>query len=130
MHEPEADMPLLAEIDSYASHCRLHHVEPVFDINAVSDDKKVADLLWKVRPYTERIWKTCLKLEKERYVSIDEQISFTGRCPARQYVPRKPSPIGLKNFILAGASGIVYDFSLHHGAGMYANFKLDGKPPV
>ena len=132
-----ADTPLLAEIDSCASHritrnrfFKLRNHLSVVDNSAVSDDEKAADRLWKVRPFTESIRKTRLKLVKEKDVSIDVQmISFTGRCPARQYVPRKPSPTGLKNFILAGASGIVYDFSLYRVAGMYANFKLDGNPP-
>ena len=118
-------VPSIANCMTRNRFFKLRNHLTVVDNNSVSDDDKAADRMWKVRPFIERVRKTCLKLEKDQDVCIDEQmISFTGRCPARQYVPRKPSPTGLKNFVLAGASGIVYDFSLYHGAGMYTNYVL------
>ena len=123
-------VPSIANCMTRNRFFKLRNHLTVVDNNSVSDDDKAADRMWKVRPFIERVRKTCLKLEKDQDVCIDEQmISFTGRCPARQYVPRKPSPTGLKNFVLAGASGIVYDFSLYRGAGMYTNYVLNGKPP-
>ncbi|XP_014674623.1 PREDICTED: piggyBac transposable element-derived protein 2-like [Priapulus caudatus] len=100
----------------------------VVDNNAVTDNETEADRLWKVRPFLEKIRKTCVALSREPDVSADEQmIAFTGRCPARQYVHRKPHPTGLKNFVLAGASGIVMDFEVYQGAHTFDNYELDGK---
>ena len=72
----------------------------------------------------------CMKLEKDQDVCMDEQmIYFNGRCHASRYVKRQRSPTWLKNVVLAGASGIVYDFSLYRGTGMYTNYMLNGKAP-
>ena len=100
----------------------------VVDNNLFSDDAKAADRMWKVRPFMDRIRRTCLSLPREANVSIDEQmVSFTGRCPSRQYVPRKPNPTGLKNFVLAGSSGLVLDFEMYQGAGTFDKYEIDGK---
>ena len=45
----------------------------IVDNNSVSEDDKTDDRLWKVRPFIERVRKTCLKLEKDQNVCIDEQ---------------------------------------------------------
>lgn len=76
------------------------------------------DKLWKVRPLLDTVRKACLEIPKSNHLSIDEQmIPFSGKCVARQYVPSKPNPLGLKNFILASKDGLILDFVIYQGKG-------------
>ena len=50
-------------------------------------------------------------------------IGFTGKTTLFQYVPGKPHPHGLKNIVLAGTSGIVYDCGLYQGETTWADKK-------
>ena len=121
-------IPVIADCIHRDRFSKLRNHATVVDNNAFTDKQKAADRLWKVRPFVNRIQHACIGLPHEANVSIDEQmISFTGRCPARQYVPRKPKPTGLKNFVLAGASGLVLDFELYQGAGTFDQYELNGK---
>ncbi|XP_031586314.2 piggyBac transposable element-derived protein 3 [Oreochromis aureus] len=83
----------------------------------VPEDLKECDKFWKVRPFLNRILKGCKSQARPECVSIDEQmIPFTGACPYRQYLPMKPNPVGIKNFVCATADGIVLDFEIYQGA--------------
>ncbi|XP_067945231.1 piggyBac transposable element-derived protein 3-like [Watersipora subatra] len=98
----------------------------VVDNFLVNEHEKKADSLWKVCPFVEQIRTACTQVARGGKVSIDEQmISFTGRCPARQYVPQKPSPTGHKNFVLAIPSGMVLDFETYQGENTFKDYKLD-----
>ncbi|KAG1934670.1 piggyBac transposable element-derived protein 3 [Pimephales promelas] len=84
----------------------------------VPEDLKMSDKFWKVRPFLDRILRGCLSLNRPDCASISEQmIPFTGACPCRQYLPMKPNPVGIKNFLCATADGIVLDFELYQGTG-------------
>ena len=73
---------------------------------------------WKVQPLLDAIRKACLKLPREEYYSVDEpMISFTGSAPAKQHIPKKPCPEGLKNFVICGISGRGLDFEMYCGKG-------------
>ncbi|XP_062849144.1 piggyBac transposable element-derived protein 3 [Trichomycterus rosablanca] len=92
------------------------HLKVIID-DDISEDKRKTDKFWKVRPFMDRILNGCRLQARPECVSIDEQmIPFTGACPFRQYVPLKPNPIGMKNFVLASADGIVLDFDVYQGA--------------
>ncbi|XP_049790112.1 piggyBac transposable element-derived protein 3-like [Schistocerca nitens] len=74
------------------------------------------DKLWKVRPVIVAFRNKCISLLRSQHLSVDEQmIPFTGRCNMRTYVPNKPNPLGLKNFILASSDGLVLDFAVYNG---------------
>lgn len=91
------------------------NIKVVNDLD-VTDDEKKTDRLWKLRPFIEMIRSACLKLPRSPSASIDEQIiPFTGERTLKQYVPGKPHPTGLKNFVLASPSGMVLDFEIYQG---------------
>ena len=68
--------------------------------------------LYKISPVVDAVRANCLKIEKEKILSVDEQIipAKTKYSGIRQYNPRKPVKWGFKNFVLAGKSGFMYDF--------------------
>ncbi|CAM4635621.1 unnamed protein product [Leuciscus chuanchicus] len=108
------------------SHHRKIHTRQIFQIEAINkggidddipEDLRQCDKFWKVRPFLDRILKGCRSQARPESVSIDEQIiPFTGACPYRQYLPMKPNPVGMKNFVCASAEGIMLDFELYQGA--------------
>lgn len=87
-------------------------------LHFVDSSKKKSEegKLFLVEPVLEFFRKACLDLPRPSRVAIDEQmIPFSGRCGFRQYVPSKPNPVGLKNFVLAAPDGLVLDFLIYTG---------------
>uniref|UniRef100_A0A674PFF5 PiggyBac transposable element-derived protein 3-like n=2 Tax=Takifugu rubripes TaxID=31033 RepID=A0A674PFF5_TAKRU len=96
---------------------RLRQSLKVLIDDGVPEDLRKRDKFWKVRPFVDRILQGCRSQARPESVSIDEQmIPFTGACPCRQYLPMKPNPVGIKNFVCATTDGIVLDFDLYQGS--------------
>lgn len=60
---------------------------------------------------------TDVELPAEEELAVDEaMIPFTGRLSVKQYVKGKPTPWGIKMYMLCGKSEQAYDFILYQGA--------------
>ncbi|PNF34042.1 hypothetical protein B7P43_G03481 [Cryptotermes secundus] len=75
------------------------------------------DRFYKVWPIYTALRNRCLELPAEEELAVDEaMIPFTGRLSVKQYVKGKPTPWGIKMYMLCGKSGQAYDFILYQGA--------------
>ena len=117
------EVPVLTSAITRDRYFRIRNsLKTVIDTD-ISDETKKHDRLWKVRPVLDRVRAGCLQISRDRDVSIDEQmIPFTGACELRQYVPNKPNPVGLKNFVAASHDGLVVDFVVYQGANSFSSF--------
>jgi hypothetical protein len=43
-------------------------------------------------------------------------IPFYRKTSLRQYLPNKPNPVSLKNFVLANPKGLILDFEIYQSA--------------
>ncbi|CAL9691203.1 unnamed protein product [Knipowitschia caucasica] len=111
-------LPAITEKFTRDRFFRLRRSLKVLIDEDVPQDIRECDKFWKVLPFLNRILKGCMSQARPQCVSIDEQmISFKGACPGRQYLPMKPNPVGMKNFVCATADdGIALDFHIYQGA--------------
>ncbi|XP_022815066.1 uncharacterized protein LOC111360518 [Spodoptera litura] len=94
-------------------------------IHFIDNNLDDGDRYFKVRPVVEKIRQNCLKIHEEQNFSIDEMmIPYKGTKAGnrRQYIQNKPNKWGFKNFVRAGASGLIYDFILYGGEDTFRNY--------
>lgn len=109
-------IPLIANTMGRNRFFKIRNYLHVVNNLDVSDEERKLDKLWKVRPIITSFHNAVLRLPREENVSIDEQmIPFSGKVSIRQYVPRKPNPTGLKNYVLASKNGTILDFEIYQG---------------
>ena len=77
-------------------------------------------------PVLDSFRDSCLQIPKSIKLCIDEMmIPFQGRMPARQYLPLKAHPFGIKMFVLANPKGVILDFCPYIGSGTFDNLSED-----
>lgn len=119
--------PLIADNMTRDRFFKLRSRLKLVNENEISEEKKT-DKFWKVRPMLEKVRGQCLKNVRPKNVSIDEQmIPFYGHVAMRQYIKGKPTPVGLKNFVVTSIDGIPLDFCMY--AGKDSNFQTDFPVP-
>lgn len=86
-------------------------------VNNLEIPENCNDRLYKVRPLYNAVRDRCLQLKLEENLCIDEQIvPFRGHLSIKQYIKGKPTPWGIKIFVLCGQSGQAYDFIIYQGS--------------
>lgn len=86
-------------------------------VNNLEKPENCNDKMYKVRPLFDAVRNRCLELHLEENLCIDEQIvPFRGHLSIKQYIKGKPTPWGVKIFVLCGKSGIAYDFVIYQGS--------------
>lgn len=85
-------------------------------INFVNNEDVNDDRYFKIRPLCDIIRQGCLSVPQEQRFSIDEMtVPYKGRKAGSRKQPKKPKKWDFKMFVLAGVSGIIYDFLLYGG---------------
>ena len=106
----------LSPITSIMSRNRWELIKSKFHLVNNDDVVNSSDKMIKVRPLVDHLRSKFNKIEMEKYLSVDEQlIPFKGTTSMKQYIPSKPHKWGFKYFLLAGKSGIIYDFIPYTG---------------
>ena len=116
---PQTRFELIAKCMTQRRFDKLRsHIHFNDNSNMKGEHEEGYDRLFKVRPMITKLRQNCLNKECEEMNSIDERmIPFKGRNKMKQYVKNKPKKWGIKVFVRAGASGIVYDFEIYTGKG-------------
>ncbi|GBM94280.1 PiggyBac transposable element-derived protein 3, partial [Araneus ventricosus] len=129
MHVPQVrmywskccDVPIITQHVTRNRFFELRNTLHFVDKTILTENQK-RDKLSLVRPILDTFKNCCINLPRTECLSVDEQmIPFSGRCPMRQYVPSKPNPVGLKNFVLAARDGLVLDFIIYTGKNTVAD---------
>lgn len=105
--------PLIADVMPLKKYEQIRRFLHFVDNTEVTDDR-----YFKLRPLLEKVRTNCLQLEEECRYSIDEMmVAYKGTRAGnrRQYMPKKPKKWGIKLFVRAGVSGLVYDFLPYGG---------------
>lgn len=112
---PFIGIPLVKDNMSYNRFCKLRGTLHLVDITARGDNNM--DRFWKVRAIYDSIRQRCRTLPLETNLCVDEQIvPFKGQINVKQYIKNKPKKWGIKIYILAGQSGLIYDFLIYQGS--------------
>ena len=110
----DVNIGLVTNTMSYERFSQLRNNFHFVDIQ--QEPANCTDKFYRVRPIIDSVRNRCLQHRVEEIVSIDEQIiPFKGRLAIKQYCKGKPYPWGIKNYVLAGKSGLPYDFVLYQG---------------
>jgi hypothetical protein len=81
--------------------------------------------LYKVQPIVDAVRDACNQLVLDEELSVDEQMIPTkSRSPVRQYMPNKPNKWGVKVWVLASTSGLIFDFQVYTGKSSQAPSSL------
>ncbi|RWS01065.1 piggyBac transposable element-derived protein 3-like protein, partial [Dinothrombium tinctorium] len=112
--KPEFQCAFITSVMPYNRFSTLRNNLHIVDVDSEKDQE---DKLWKISPIISHIRSVCNDLMKDNRLAIDEQmIGFkSNRMPSKQYMPMKPTKYGLKNYVLAGPTGLVFDFLVYQG---------------
>ncbi|XP_022195556.1 piggyBac transposable element-derived protein 3-like [Nilaparvata lugens] len=109
-------VPIIANAFPRDRYFNIRSAIHVVNDNDVTQAMKDEDRLWKVRPLVDKFRTAVLQIPRQEDASIDEQmIPFTGHVGFRQFVPRKPNPTGLKDYVLSSKDGLILDFEVYQG---------------
>lgn len=123
-YRPSLRVPAITQIKRDRFFTLRNYMHFVDNLSVCAETKS-KNRLWKIQPIIDIVRRKCMKIPLSKELSIDEQmIPFTGTTKLKQYVRGKPNPVGLKNFLLASADGMIHDFFIYQGANTWP----DGKP--
>lgn len=112
---PHLGTTIIKENMTFNRFSKLRNAIHLVDVTARGQN---TDRVWKVRDFYNAIRNRCSELQLETNLCVDEQIiPFKGQINIKQYLPKKPKKWGIKLWILAGQSGMIYDFIIYQGAG-------------
>ena len=113
----ETSYPKIANVMSTKRFKRLQRYVHVVDNTTKDKPGNKNDKLFQIRPVTEAVRKNSMVIEPDSVHSIDEQIILakTKLSGIRQYNPKKAKKWGVKMFVRAGQSRMMYDFFLYGG---------------